>query len=225
MPKADRVLSTSPTNTPISQVDATSRRRFLTNAAGVTAGGSVLALATIPPALAANAPAGSPDPIPAAIDDATDPAFAVIAEKLAADAAHDEAIDVQAEAESRYGFSSEETTRRPSGQPRSAGEPTKSAGSWRPRRRPALRASLRCSASPTKSRMLATSGPIERPILDTLYSITARLDAQQADLKRLADQVAGLSAKVETMQAATSSIPAQTPVAPIAAPVPLRNSL
>jgi hypothetical protein len=109
MPKADRVLSTPPTNTPISQVDATSRRRFLTNAAGVAAGGSVLALATIPPALAANAPAGSPDPIPAAIDDATDPAFAVIAEKLAADAAHDEAIDVQAEAESRYGFSSEET--------------------------------------------------------------------------------------------------------------------
>jgi hypothetical protein len=60
----------------------------------------------------------------------------------------------------------------------------------------------------------------ERPILDTLHSITARLDAQQADLKRLADQVAGLSAKVETVQAATSSIPAQTPVAPIAAPVP-----
>jgi hypothetical protein len=64
----------------------------------------------------------------------------------------------------------------------------------------------------------------ERPTLDTLHSITARLDAQQADLKRLADQVAGLSAKVESVQAATSSISAQTqtPVAPIAAPVPLR---
>jgi hypothetical protein len=62
----------------------------------------------------------------------------------------------------------------------------------------------------------------ERPILDTLHSLTARLDAQQADLKRLADQVAGLSAKLETAQAATSSIPAQTPVAPIAAPVPPR---
>jgi hypothetical protein len=62
----------------------------------------------------------------------------------------------------------------------------------------------------------------ERPILDTLHSITARLDGQQTDLKRLADQVAGLSAKVETMQAATSSIPAQTPVAPVAATTPPR---
>jgi hypothetical protein len=55
MPKADSVLSTPPTNTPISQVDATSRRRFLSQAAGVTAGGAVLALATIPPAPAAAA--------------------------------------------------------------------------------------------------------------------------------------------------------------------------
>ena len=45
MPKADRVHSTPPTNTPISQVDATSRRRFLSQAAGVAAGGTVLALA------------------------------------------------------------------------------------------------------------------------------------------------------------------------------------
>jgi hypothetical protein len=59
----------------------------------------------------------------------------------------------------------------------------------------------------------------ERPILDTLHVITARLDAQQTDLKRLADQVAGLSAKVETVQGTTTSIPAQTPVAPVAAPV------
>jgi hypothetical protein len=60
MIQADRVHSTPPTNTPISQnnpVDATSRRRFLTNAAGVAAGGAVLAMATIPPALAAAAPA------------------------------------------------------------------------------------------------------------------------------------------------------------------------
>lgn len=49
MPKADRVLSTPPTSTPISQVDATSRRPFLTQAAGVAAGGTVLALATIRP--------------------------------------------------------------------------------------------------------------------------------------------------------------------------------
>jgi hypothetical protein len=53
MAKADRVLSTPPTNTPISQVDATSRRRFLTQAAGIAAGGTVLALAT------AAAPAGA----------------------------------------------------------------------------------------------------------------------------------------------------------------------
>jgi hypothetical protein len=62
----------------------------------------------------------------------------------------------------------------------------------------------------------------ERPTLDTLHSITARLDAQQADLRRLADQVAGLSAKVETMQTTTSSLPAQTPVAPVVAPAPPR---
>jgi hypothetical protein len=63
MPKATRVLSTPPLNTPISQVDATSRRRFLTNAAGVAAGGTVLALATIPPASALVAPAGALDPV------------------------------------------------------------------------------------------------------------------------------------------------------------------
>jgi hypothetical protein len=64
MIQADSVLSTPPTNTPISQsdpVDATSRRRFLTNAAGVAAGGTVLALATIPPAPAIAAPASPLD--------------------------------------------------------------------------------------------------------------------------------------------------------------------
>jgi hypothetical protein len=49
MTQADSVHSTPPTNTPISQshpVDAaTSRRRFLSQAAGVAAGGTVLALA------------------------------------------------------------------------------------------------------------------------------------------------------------------------------------
>jgi hypothetical protein len=61
------VLSTPPTNTP---VDPT-RRCFLSQAAGVAAGGTVLALATIPPALAEHAPAGlpaSPDPIFEAIE-------------------------------------------------------------------------------------------------------------------------------------------------------------
>jgi hypothetical protein len=62
----------------------------------------------------------------------------------------------------------------------------------------------------------------ERQTVDTLHSMTLRLDAQQSDLKRLADQVAGLSARVETVQAATSSLPAQTPVAPVAAPAPPR---
>jgi hypothetical protein len=44
-------------------VDATSRRHFLTQAAGVAAGGTFLALATIPPASAVAAPAGSLDPV------------------------------------------------------------------------------------------------------------------------------------------------------------------
>jgi hypothetical protein len=57
MIKADCVFSTPPTNTPTSQsnpVDATSRRRFLTNAASAAAGGTALVLATPPvPAAAA----------------------------------------------------------------------------------------------------------------------------------------------------------------------------
>jgi hypothetical protein len=51
MARADCVLSTPPTNT--SAITPTSRRGFLAQAAGVAAGGSVLALATIPPAAAA----------------------------------------------------------------------------------------------------------------------------------------------------------------------------
>jgi hypothetical protein len=62
MIQADRVHSTPRTNTTISQVDATSRRRFLSQAAGVAAGGTVLALAVIPPAPALAAPAGPLDP-------------------------------------------------------------------------------------------------------------------------------------------------------------------
>jgi hypothetical protein len=49
-------------NTIAAPVDQT-RRRFLSQTAGVAAGGAVLALATIPPALAAAAPAGAPDPV------------------------------------------------------------------------------------------------------------------------------------------------------------------
>jgi hypothetical protein len=50
----------------------TTRRRFLSTAASAAAGGAVLSLAPIPPALAANAPAGSPDPagLPAVHPDA-----------------------------------------------------------------------------------------------------------------------------------------------------------
>jgi hypothetical protein len=53
MTQADCVLSTPPTNTPIA--GATSRRNFLTTAAGIAAGGTALALA-IPPAHAADDP-------------------------------------------------------------------------------------------------------------------------------------------------------------------------
>ena len=52
MTKADSVHSTPPTNSPISPADATSRRRFLSSAAGMAAGGTALALA-IPPTPAA----------------------------------------------------------------------------------------------------------------------------------------------------------------------------
>jgi hypothetical protein len=62
MPKADRVHSTPPTNTTISRNDTPSRRSFLSQAAGVAAGGAVLALATIPPAPAVAAPAVPLDP-------------------------------------------------------------------------------------------------------------------------------------------------------------------
>ena len=52
MTQAKRVLSTPPTNTPV----GTTRRRFLSQAAGAAAGGTVLALAAIPPVARAAAP-------------------------------------------------------------------------------------------------------------------------------------------------------------------------
>jgi hypothetical protein len=61
MTQADSVHSTPPTNSPISQVDATSRRRFLSNAAGIAAGGTALALA-IPPVPAVAGPTIPLDP-------------------------------------------------------------------------------------------------------------------------------------------------------------------
>jgi hypothetical protein len=67
MIQADSVHST-PTNTTISRNDAPSRRRFLSQAAGVAAGGTVLALATIPPVSAVAAPAVPLDPANARAD-------------------------------------------------------------------------------------------------------------------------------------------------------------
>ena len=51
MTQADSVLSTPPTNTPVD----TTRRHFLSQAAGLAAGGTVLALATVTPMPAAAA--------------------------------------------------------------------------------------------------------------------------------------------------------------------------
>jgi hypothetical protein len=59
MTRADRVHSTPPTN---ALVDPT-RRHFLSQSAGVAAGGAVLALASIPPVPAAAAPASALDPV------------------------------------------------------------------------------------------------------------------------------------------------------------------
>jgi hypothetical protein len=82
MAKATCVLSTPPTNTPTD----TTRRRLLT----IAAGGAVAAA------------------IPTyALGHAADRAFALIAEKLAADEAHCRAIDAQDEAETCHGFRSE----------------------------------------------------------------------------------------------------------------------
>jgi hypothetical protein len=78
MAKADRVYITPPTNTPID----TTRRRFLTVAAGSS-------IASVGALTVAAMPATAPDCAAGAVD----PAFALIAEKLAADVAHCETID------------------------------------------------------------------------------------------------------------------------------------
>jgi hypothetical protein len=95
MTRATRVYSTPPTNT--SAIDHPmmfpprdpTRRRFL----AVAAAGAVAA--AIPTYARANP------------GHAVDPAFALIAEKLAADVAHCEAIDAQDEADTCHGFRSE----------------------------------------------------------------------------------------------------------------------
>jgi hypothetical protein len=85
MTQADSVHSTPPTNTPTD----TTRRRLLT----IAAGGAVAA--AIPTAVVAGIPTS------------VDPAFALIAEKLATDVAHCEAIDAQAEFDGRGDFRSD----------------------------------------------------------------------------------------------------------------------
>jgi hypothetical protein len=89
----------------------------------------------------------------------SDPAFALIAEKLAADAAHCEAIDAYDEAELNEGidpYAAEEADQRCCA---ACDVVNKLIGGW-PRRHPRrLPASPRCSGSPMKSRTAAWSGP------------------------------------------------------------------
>jgi hypothetical protein len=93
MTQADSVHSTPPTNTS-ANTPSSSRRRFLVQAAGAAAGGAALGMALPLPA-----PAATPQGLP-------DPAFALIAAKLAADVAHCEAIDAQDEAETHHAYGS-----------------------------------------------------------------------------------------------------------------------
>jgi hypothetical protein len=100
MTQADSVHSTPPTNT--SATDPT-RRRFLAVAAVASAvsAGTLAAAAAMDPS------------VPAAVTSTPrhsrpDPAFALIAEKLAADVAHGVAIDAQDEAEDQHGDNSDE---------------------------------------------------------------------------------------------------------------------
>jgi hypothetical protein len=91
MAKATRVLSTPPTNTPVD----TTRRRFLTVAAVGSMIGAGIAFA-----------AAAPNDVPKAVtvprhSRPDDPAFVLIADKLAGDIAHCEAIDAQDEADER----------------------------------------------------------------------------------------------------------------------------
>ena len=85
MTQADRVLSTPPTNTPVD----TTRRRFLT----VAAVGSIVGAGTL--AAAAMASTDVPKAVTVPRHSKPDPAFALIANKQAADIAHGEAIDAQ----------------------------------------------------------------------------------------------------------------------------------
>jgi hypothetical protein len=92
MTQADRVHSTPPTNTPVD----TTRRRFLSQAAGVAAGSTALALATSSPASAAVTPASPRDAV-----------YGLIEAHRAAHAAHILACDEQDRLEQMGGPSSD----------------------------------------------------------------------------------------------------------------------
>jgi hypothetical protein len=96
MTKADRVFSTPPTNTSATNTVDPTRRGFITLAAGasIISVGSLAAVAAMPIAAA----------LPTAEAATADPAFALIAEKLAADVAHCAAIDAYDEAELNEGI-------------------------------------------------------------------------------------------------------------------------
>jgi hypothetical protein len=110
MTQADRVYITPRTNT--SAIDHPmmfpprdpTRRRFLTIAAGasVAGAGSLAAAAMAPPTV--------PQAVTVPHMRLPDPAFALIADKRAADIAHGEAIDAQDEADGRYGTRSYEAS-------------------------------------------------------------------------------------------------------------------
>jgi hypothetical protein len=90
MTQADSVHSTPPTNTPAD----TTRRRFIT----IAAGASIVSVGSLAAAAA----------IPATANVTSDPAFALIAQKRGADIAHGDAIDVQDDADVRYGYDSQQ---------------------------------------------------------------------------------------------------------------------
>jgi hypothetical protein len=91
MTQADRVLSTPPTNTPVD----TTRRRFL----AVAAVGSMIGAGSL--AAVAMTPNDVPQAVTVPRHYGPDPAFALIADKQAADIAHGEAIDAQDAADER----------------------------------------------------------------------------------------------------------------------------
>jgi hypothetical protein len=79
------------------------RRRFLTTVAGA----SVISVGSLAASTIRERPPVSCLAVPAV---PSDPAFALIADKRAADIVHGEAIDAQDEAEDRYGFRSDEAS-------------------------------------------------------------------------------------------------------------------